>query len=361
LDAYEWSPPTSGRIVAGADALARLPGLLSDLDIRRAIVVTSPSMARSPVFAVVCEQIGERLIGVFPTVAAHAPMADVRELKDMAGSFGADGYVAVGGSSVLDAMKAAVWLDLAIVKRQAVAIPAMFGGAEVTPLAGVTKDGEKTGLNDERIVPDAVVLDPRVPASLPAGLAHGSVANALAHCVEGLVASDASPMSDAFYLRALALIQTGVGQLAEQRMAALRAFQTASVMAALPRVRMAAAHAFVHVLSPRLGVSHAIAPGVLCRTMMSFTAPAVQEQHQLIAATVSPGELSAAAALTAVTALLDRIGVPRGLYATGVRREHMSLVADAVGNPNNPRPIQGRDELLRVLDHAWSGVLPKSW
>jgi alcohol dehydrogenase class IV len=225
----------------------------------------------------------------------------------------------------------------------------------------VTKNGEKTGLNDKRIVPDAVVLDPRVPASLPAGLAHGSVANALAHCVEGLVASDASPMSDAFYLRALALIQTGVGQLAEQRMAALRAFQTASVMAALPRVRMAAAHAFVHVLSPRLGVSHAIAHGVLCRTMMSFTAPAVQEQHQLIVATVSPGELRAAAALTAVTALLDRIGVPRGLYATGVRREHMSLVADAVGNPNNPRPIQGRDELLRVLDHAWSGVLPKSW
>ena len=363
VDAFDWSPPTSGRVVAGSDALARLPALLSDLDIRHAILVTSPSMARSPVFALVREQVGERLVGVHPTVTQHAPMPDVRALKDLAGSRGADGYIAVGGSSVLDAMKAAVWLDLTTAKRQAVAIPAMFGGAEVTPQAGVTEDGEKVDLADERIMPDAVVLDPRVPAALPSGLALGSVANALAHCVEGLVAADRSPMSDAFYLRALALIHTGVGQLAEQRVAALGAFQVASVLAALPRVRMAAAHAIVHALSPLLGVPHAIAHGVLCRTVMSFTAPAVPEQHELIAATLSRAEPSPAAALTQVTALLDRLGIPRGLHATGVRREQLSLVADALVTPSdppaNPRPIRSRDELLRILEHAWSGDLPE--
>jgi maleylacetate reductase len=227
----------------------------------------------------------------------------------------------------------------------------------------VTEDGEKVGLADERIMPDAVVLDPRVPAALPSGLALGSAANALAHCVEGLVAADRSPMSDAFYLRALALIHTGVGQLAEQRVAALGAFQVASVLAALPRVRMAAAHAIVHALSPLLGVPHAIAHGVLCRTVMSFTAPAVPEQHELIAATLSRAEPSPAAALTQVTALLDRLGIPRGLHATGVRREQLSLVADALvtpsGPPANPRPIRNRDELLRILEHAWSGDLPE--
>ena len=365
VDAFDWSPPTSGRVVAGSGALARLPALLSDLGVRHAILVTSPSMARSPVFALVREQVGERLVGVHPTVAQHAPMPDVRALKDLAGSRGADGYIAVGGSSVLDAMKAAVWLDLTTAKRQAVAIPAMFGGAEVTPRAGVTEDGEKVSLADERIMPDAVVLDPRVPAALPSGLALGSVANALAHCVEGLVAADRSPMSDAFYLRALALIHTGVGQLAEQRVAALGAFQVASVLAALPRVRMAAAHAIVHALSPLLGVPHAIAHGVLCRTVMSFTAPAVPEQHELIAATLSRAEPSPAAALTQVTALLDRLGIPRGLHATGVRREQLSLVADALvtssGPQANPRPIRSRDELLRILEHAWSGDLPGSW
>lgn len=365
VDAFDWSPPTSGRVVAGSGALARLPALLSDLGVRHAILVTSPSMARSPVFALVREQVGERLVGVHPTVAQHAPMPDVRALKDLAGSRGADGYIAVGGSSVLDAMKAAVWLDLTTAKRQAVAIPAMFGGAEVTPQAGVTEDGEKVSLADERIMPDAVVLDPRVPAALPSGLALGSVANALAHCVEGLVAADRSPMSDAFYLRALALIHTGVGQLAEQRVAALGAFQVASVLAALPRVRMAAARAIVHALSPLLGVPHAIAHGVLCRTVMSFTAPAVPEQHELIAATLSRAEPSPAAALTQVTALLDRLGIPRGLHATGVRREQLSLVADALvtssGPPANPRPIRSRDELLRILEHAWSGDLPGSW
>lgn len=365
MDAFDWSPPTSGRVVAGSDALARLPALLSDLDIHHAILVTSSSMARSPVFALLREQVGERLVGVHPTVIPHAPMPDVRALKDLADSREADGYIAVGGSSVLDAMKAAVWLDLTTVKRKAVAIPAMFGGAEVTPQAGVTEDGEKVSLADERIVPDAVVLDTRVPAALPPGLAHRSVANSLAHCVEGLAAADRSPMSDAFYLRALALIHTGAEQLDEQREAALGAFQAASALAALPRVRMAAAHAIVHTLSPLLGVPHAIAHGVLCRTVMSFTAPAVREQHELIADTVGRGESSLAAALTQVTALLDRLGIPRGLHATGIRREHLPLVADALiapsGPPVNPRPIRSRDELLRILDHAWTGDLPESW
>jgi hypothetical protein len=38
----------------------------------------------------------------------------------------------------------------------------------------------------------------------------------------------------------------------------------------------------------------------------------------------------------------------------------MSLVVPS-GPPVNRRPIRSRDELLRILDHAWSGDLPGSW
>jgi hypothetical protein len=38
VDAFDWSPPTSGRVVAGSGALARLPALLSDLGVRHAIL-----------------------------------------------------------------------------------------------------------------------------------------------------------------------------------------------------------------------------------------------------------------------------------------------------------------------------------
>jgi maleylacetate reductase len=363
MDAFDWSPPTSARVVAGPDALTRLPALLSDLHVRRVVLVTSPSMSRSAVFALAREQLGDRLAGVHPTIAAHTPMPDVRALRDVADERGADGYVAIGGSSVIDAVKAARWLELDGAERRAVAVPALFGGAEVTPVAGVTDDGRKRGLADERIVPDAVLLDPRVPAALPPALAHASVANALAHCIEGLVAADRSPMSDAFYVRALALIRDGVRELARQRLDALAAFQSASVLAALPRVRMGAAHAIVHALSPLLGVPHAIAHGVLCRTVMSYTAPAVPDRHRLVADALSPG--GPAAALDHVTHVLDRLGVPRGLSATGASRERLSRVADALldgsGPPANARAIPGRDELLRILRHAWSGDLPARW
>ncbi|MFD0662693.1 iron-containing alcohol dehydrogenase [Thermocatellispora tengchongensis] len=167
--AFDWASPASGRVVAGPDALARLPGLLSDLGVSRVVLVTSPSMSRSAIFGLAREQVGDRLAGVHPTVTPHTPMEDVRSLRDSAVTRGADCYVAIGGSSVIDAMKAAVWLDRDGAKPRAVAVPATFGGAEVTPRAGVTDSGEKTGLTSERIVPDAVVLDPRVPAALPPG------------------------------------------------------------------------------------------------------------------------------------------------------------------------------------------------
>ncbi|GHE79941.1 1,3-propanediol dehydrogenase [Amycolatopsis deserti] len=356
MDAYDWSPPAPGRIVSGPSALDSLPGLLSELDLTRVVLVTSPSMSRSPVFATARERAGDHV--VHATVTPHSPMMDVRKLRDLAVATGADGYVAVGGSSVIDTVKAAVWLDLGTTRRRSVAIPAMFGGAEVTPRAGVTDEGHKVGLSDERIVPDVVVLDPRVPAALPSRLAHVSVANALAHCVEGLAGTGRSPLTDAFYLRSLALIRDGVDRLDDPH-EALSAFQNASVLAALPRVRMAAAHAIVHVLAPVLGVAHAVAHGVLCRTVMSYTAPAVPDRHALIA-----DALHAPAALDGVTALLDRLGVPRGLRSAGAGREQLPLVADALvesGLPGNPRSIGGRDELMRILDHAWSGELPRTW
>ncbi|MGI6872004.1 iron-containing alcohol dehydrogenase family protein [Amycolatopsis sp. 3B14] len=356
MDAYDWSPPAPGRIVSGPSALDSLPGLLSELDLARVVLVTSPSMARSPVFAMARERAGDHV--VHATVAPHSPMADVRKLRDLAVATGAGGYVALGGSSVIDTVKAAVWLDLGTTRRRSVAIPAMFGGAEVTSRAGVTDEGRKVGIGDERIVPDVVVLDPRVPAALPSRLTHVSVANALAHCVEGLAGTGRSPQSDAFYLRSLALIRDGVDRL-DDRHGALSAFQSAAVLAALPHVRMAAAHAIVHVLAPVLGVPHAVAHGVVCRTVMSYTAPAVPDRHTLIAET-----LHAPAALDGVTAVLDRLGVPRGLCAAGVDRAQLPLVADALlesGVPGNPRPIGGRDDLLRILDRAWTGELPRAW
>ncbi|MGI5132331.1 iron-containing alcohol dehydrogenase family protein [Pseudonocardia sp. CA-107938] len=358
MQTFDWSPPVAGRIVSAPRALDSLAGLLADLDLAGVVLVTSPSMARSPVFATLREQAGDRIVGVHATVTPHSPMTDVRTLRDMAVARGADGYVALGGSSVIDTAKAAMWLDLDTTRRRTVAVPAMFGGAEVTPRAGVTDEGRKVGLSDERIVPAAVVLDPRVPAALPSRLTHVSVANALAHCVEGLVGTGRSPLTDAFYLRSLALIRDGVDRLDEPG-EAMSAFQSAAVLAALPRVGMAAAHAVVHVLAPLARVGHAVAHGVVGRTVMSYTAPAVPDRHALIA-----DALRADTALDGVTSVLDTLGVPRGLRAAGVDRAQLSLVADALlesGLPGNPRPIDGRDGLLRILDHAWSGELPQDW
>ncbi|MGT2464111.1 iron-containing alcohol dehydrogenase [Sinomonas atrocyanea] len=163
--------PGHSQDCGGEGALGRLRPLLEDLGARRAVVATSRSMAGSPVFAAVARGLGDGLAGTFCGMRAHAPMEDVLALADLCRTAEAGAVVSLGGASVIDGTKALASVAGGLGLRH-VAVPALFGGAEVTPFAGVTEQGRKVRLAGGPSGPMRSCWIRRCPTPCPTGSSH---------------------------------------------------------------------------------------------------------------------------------------------------------------------------------------------
>ena len=78
---------------------------------------------------------------------------------------GADCCVTVGGGSTTGLGKA-IALTSAL---PILAVPTTYAGSEMTPIYGITEGGAKKTGRDVRVLPKAVIYDPTLTLSLPAG------------------------------------------------------------------------------------------------------------------------------------------------------------------------------------------------
>ncbi|MGT2464110.1 hypothetical protein [Sinomonas atrocyanea] len=206
-----------------------------------------------------------------------------------------------------------------------------------------------------------------MPDALPDGLLAPSFLNALAHCYEGFFSVDANPLADACYLRAAALISRAVaGFRTPSRLESLAGAQAASVLAALPAVRMGIGHALVHVVSPVLGTSHAATHAIVMRVVAHRLA-GVQDRRRreelaraLGAHAPGAGTTRDADPLVArLTGLLEASGVPLGLVGLGVPwsevRAALPDIEQSVAHYSGPSPAAATAAAL--MAEVWSGEL----
>ena len=134
---------------------------------------------------------------------------------------GALAVVGIGGGSVLDSAKllalllrnpgsVAQWVG-AVEPQAGVAplllMPTTCGtGSEATRIAMVTVDGAKRASSCPSFIPDTVVIDQNLVASLPSGVVASTGMDALAHAAESLMSTACSPMSAHHALRAIELL-----------------------------------------------------------------------------------------------------------------------------------------------------------
>jgi maleylacetate reductase len=150
-------PPGDG-IVYGTGAVAgQLADLLAREGISRPFVVTTGSVARAGLVDEVLAVLGVDAVGVFDGSREHTPAPVVLAAAAMARDVGADGFVSVGGSSVVDLTKgvalvvaegderigprpAGGWPPVAArpPKQPHIAVPTTLSGAEFTAAAGIT-------------------------------------------------------------------------------------------------------------------------------------------------------------------------------------------------------------------------------
>jgi alcohol dehydrogenase len=165
---------------------------------------------------------------VFDQVPPDSSLSVVNGLAALYEQNACDGFVALGGGSVIDTTKGAAaslsckGVDFATLQGSEIldatlapiiAIPTTAGtGSEVT-LVAVVADTErqvKLSFTSYRLVPPVAILDPALTSTLPPKLTATTGMDALTHAIEAYTSIQKNPVSDAFALGAIALIKENI-------------------------------------------------------------------------------------------------------------------------------------------------------
>ncbi|RDB61545.1 alcohol dehydrogenase [Gordonibacter sp. 28C] len=224
MKAFEFACPT--KIIAGAHALDKLPDELKDRGVSHPLVMTDAGLMKLGVAAKLTDVLDAADVAydVFDQVPPDSSMDVVNEVAHLYEARGCDGFVAIGGGSVIDTTKGAAaslaceGVDFATLQGSEilhadlppfVAVPTTAGtGSEVTLVAVVadTKKHAKLSFTSYKLVPHAAILDPALTSSLPPKLTATTGMDALTHAIEAYTSIQKNPVSDAFACKAIELI-----------------------------------------------------------------------------------------------------------------------------------------------------------
>jgi maleylacetate reductase len=333
-----------GRVVFGAGSLSQLPAEVARLGASAPLLITDGPAAPSERL----QRLLPEAVGSWDEIRQHVPTELADRCAEFAAARGADLLVSVGGGSSTGLAKA-----VALRGGPAVlAVPTTLAGSEMTPIWGQSEGGVKTTGRDPRVLPVAVIYDPELLTGLPAAVLGPSGMNALAHCVEGLYASDADPLTS------LAAVE-GARLLLDRLPVAYAApdvdahgdVQWASCLAGnvLGTVGSSLHHSLCHLLGGMHNLPHAEMHAVVLPHVVEFLLPEVKSRLEPLAAVLGvdvddlPG------------ALWDcgvRVGTPHGLQAIGLSIGDADAVAEALVARQPASPVALDVDNARALVEA---------
>jgi len=297
------------------------------------------------------EILGERVAGVFDKAVVHVPDDVASEAIAAVRDSTADVIVALGGGSAIGVAKA-IALETSI---SIVAVPTTYGGSEMTPIWGTTKNGRKETGRDSRVQPKVVIYDPDLTLGLPPRTTAASGLNAVAHCIEALYAIDANETSSDAALEGLRLLNESLPLLAvspddrTQRERALMGAWRAGF--ALGTVQMALHHKLCHTLGGSFDLPHAETHAVLIPYTAAYNRDAAPDAMKLAAQALGVED-----APTGLLNLARSIPAPLSLKEIGMHEEDLGRAADLAVQKQypNPRPVD-RESILLLLKAAFAG------
>ena len=356
---------------------------LRDLGLRRVLVVTDPVVAQLAPVQVVLQALADADIEavVYDRVRVEPTDVSFQDAIAFARDAYIDGYVAVGGGSVMDTAKAANlyvthppvdFLDYVNAPigrampvpgpvRPLIAIPTTAGtGSETTGVSifDLTSMHAKTGIASRRLKPTLGLLDPENTRTMPPQVAASSGLDILSHAIESFTAipyaarprpdrpalrpayQGSNPISDVWSLQALRMVARSLVRAVddpgndEARAEMILAASYAGVGFGNAGVHLP--HGMSYPVSghvrdyraPGYAADHALVPHGMsvilnAPAVFRFTASANPERHLLAAEAlgvdIAGVQPSDAGPVLAdrITWFMERLRVPNGLRAVG--------------------------------------------
>lgn len=366
MKGFEFACPT--KIVCGVHALDKLPGELADRSVTHPLVMTDAGLVKLGVASKLTRILDAASIpyDVFDRIPPDSSLDVVDEVARLYTDRGCDGFVAIGGGSVIDTTKGAAaslaceGVDFATLQGSEIlhhdlppfiAVPTTAGtGSEVTLVAVVadTHKHAKLSFTSYKLVPHVAILDPALTSSLPPKLTATTGMDALTHAIEAYTSIQKNPVSDAFACKAIELIAQNLPRAcAEGNDTEARTnLALASLMAgaSFSNAMVGIVHALGHSLGGlchiphgqammlllphcvRFNLSHGIHSGTYGE-LLGYLAPERAQKSR----TTTPGpehDLAFCDELFALNAFYHTTyGVPITLSELGVAREDLPAVA----------------------------------
>jgi alcohol dehydrogenase class IV len=340
------------RVVFGSGTLSAAKAEIERLGGKRALVLTTPQQEAQG--AKLGSALGPFYAGLFAGATMHTPVEVTEQALAAMKACDADCVVSLGGGSTTGLGKA---LALRTGVNQ-ICIPTTYAGSEMTPILGETKDGLKTTVRSNDVLPETVIYDVDLTLSLPAGLAATSGINAIAHAVEALYARDRNPVISLMAeegIRALASALPAIAAKSDDREARTEALYGAWLCGVcLGTVGMALHHKLCHTLGGTFDLPHAETHTIVLPHVLAYNAPAVPDAMARIARAIG-----AADAAQGLYDLARRLNAKLALRDIGMPERGIDKAADlAVTNAYwNPRPLE-RNAIRDLIARAWSGEPP---
>jgi aldehyde dehydrogenase (NAD+) len=378
--AFNWAGSTKltigpGRAAAVAEEVSKLGG-------KRVLLISDRGIEKAGLLGGVQGALGALLKATFLDVPQDSGL-DTVDAATLAGrEAGVDAVVSIGGGSVIDTAKATAiclgaggkaidHIGVMMLHGQPlphVVIPTTAGtGSEVTNCAVIRHAdlGRKVYFLDDKVIPQAAILDPTLTTGLPRGLTASTGMDALTHAIEAAVSKTGNPISEGLALQAMRIIAEYL-PLCVERPLDLEArvqMQMASSMAgwAFSVAGVGLVHGMSHALGARVGVPHGTANGILLPHVMRFNAQVAAAKLALVARALGVnGDMDdaqlALAAADKVSNLLVRTQHPTKLSEVGVKPADLPACAELAltdgATMTNPRAVRSAAEVEALYKTA---------
>lgn len=365
-----------------------LGGCLESLTdpLQRLFIVTDRFMAESGKVSYVTERLqqpGQQHM-VFSDVRADPDIETVTRGVSALLDFNADGVIAFGGGSAIDAAKAMVFFaakqrDLRDVPF--IAIPTTSGtGSEVSRFAVITDPEKETKypLVNDSLLPDAAVLDAALTVSVPPSVTADTGLDVFTHAVEAFVSTESTDFSDAAAEKAIKLVKHHLltAYREPENMAARQGMHNASCLAgiAFSNSGLGLNHGMAHAMGARFHISHGRANGILLPYVMSFNAGCVDtltptakryaQISRLLNLESSSIRQSALNLIRTARRYVEKLDVPSTIQAAGVSPSQFEAELDEMAaaaladrcTATNPRACTVED-IKAIFRAAYTGRL----
>lgn len=332
---------TVGRtlIMFGQNSLIYIPAELTNLGVKKPMLVTDGTLAKLGILRRVTELFKQAGIDfvLFDEVMPDPVSSIVDSATNKLKMNHCDGVIGLGGGSVMDVAKCVAamaanpgklldydhsnknYAEFEQVCLPLINIPTTAGtGSELSQYAVITNEIEKrkATIGSPKLLSNAVIVDPTLVKGLPPRPTAACGCDALAHCIES-VASVKSIQSqnliiDSLALNAIELIYRYLPRAVSdgEDMEAREKVSWAATMGGIVlQYGSGAAHGLGNVLGGTYHVPHGYAIGMLLPHVLRFNLPSCEERYQLVAKQL--GFATSAETVEAVAAMVEALPLPR--------------------------------------------------